>query len=545
MLRTIRVLLILNLFLTPVFSQVNMLSDRQLAYRPGDWIGLSMTRFVTAITLDHETVYFGTTHGTMRYQFFENNWDFPLTESDGIEGQTVRDLAYDPNTAYLWIATEKALNYRQPASLQWYQIDMNRSKMGSVSKIGLTDREVWVKSSEGYFVSGNTGHHFVQSTQETAGQKGVHWGSRRYQENTQNPAHYFVDNSYLFFSEGYLQDTHLRQFDLTQTLRDDFSNLWIGTWGLGGARIEVMTKSMEISPFGLYSPGVRCMAWDDNGLWIAGHETPNSPGGITKWDMEFDDWQYFEAPLIPNLFSHNVNTIAVDIDAVWFGTDFGLSRFDKKRAVWRTWDEHAGIWAENVISLALGDQELWIGTEAGINCMKLPSLFISQVRHKPLIHRRIYFLEMDGNDVWAGTDEGIYLYRRATRKWEYVPCYEGMLVHEVTALSVTEKDVWFGTNDGIAVYNKESKNWDGYLQQHHFNQDVFHTILADDNNVWVGTQNGVLKFVRAENRWHRYTVDDGLLDNDVWWILLEGNYVWFGTGSGVNRFYWNAPYRTD
>jgi ligand-binding sensor domain-containing protein len=304
---------------------------------------------------------------------------------------------------------------------------------------------------------------------------------------------------------------------------------------------------MEVLPFGLYSPDVRCMAWDDDGMWIGGYEMPDIPGGITKWDMETETWQYHEAPLIGNLYSHNVNTIIPGGDkAVWFGTDLGLSRFDRKKRVWRTWDDADGLWSDNVTALTLSDQDLWIGTDAGINRMKLPSLAVSQVRHKSLIHRHIYFLEMDGNDVWAGTDEGIYRYQASTGKWIYVPCYEGMLVHEVTALSVTEQDIWFGTNDGIAVLDKASQTWDGYLKDHHFNaQDFFYTILADDQNVWVGTNNGVLKFVRAESRWHRYTVRDGLMDDAVRWILLEGNYVWFGSRSGINRFYWNAPYRTD
>jgi ligand-binding sensor domain-containing protein len=535
----------LFLFGTTQILMAQMLSDRQIHYHPGDWVSFPMTRFITSVALDHETVYYGTTQGILRYQFYESRWDAPLTTSDGLEGQSIQALTYDPNSGYLWAATDKALNYRLPASDQWFQVLTAGQEGKRILDLGVGSRYVWMQNADGFFRSDRTGISFTRASDEEADADRVDWGDRPYHNDPNNPTFYYLDNSFLFFSEGYIQDTRLRRYDLTQILPDDFSNLWLCTWGLGASQVELQTQWLTLMSFGLYMPDVRVMAWDGAGMWIGGVTPENMEGGITWWDMESDAWRYYEAPFIPNLCSHDVQAIAVGDEEVWFGTRLGLARYDKRKDAWKSWNVHSGLWSEEITSLTTDGKTLWIGTSAGINRMALPGQAITQERTKGLIHRHIYFLEMDGEDVWAGTDEGIYHYVSSKQTWEYVPGYEGMIVRDVRALSVADQDIWFGTDDGVASLDRKSGAWTGYPMNLFFQNDVFNTILADEENVWVGTNRGVLKFKRSENRWRRFTVEDGLLDNAVRWILLEGNYVWFGTAQGLTRFYWNAPYRTD
>ena len=44
------------------------LPDREIHYRPGDWISYPVTRFITSIALGHQYTYFGTTGGITRYE---------------------------------------------------------------------------------------------------------------------------------------------------------------------------------------------------------------------------------------------------------------------------------------------------------------------------------------------------------------------------------------------------------------------------------------------------------------------------------------------
>jgi len=521
------------------------LSDRQIHYRPGDWISFPVTRFITAIALDHETVYFGSGEGILRYRYYESRWDAPLTVSDGIEGHAVGALAWDPASGYLWAATDRALNYRVPASDRWHQILNAVPLCGEIRDLGVGVRHLWIRGTQGLFRMERGDVLIREATPDEAEDDRADWGDRPYRDTPENPLLLFPEGGMLFFPEGYLQDTRLRKYPLSRILPDDFSNLWIGTRGLGAARAELLTRTLTLIPHGPFMPDVRAMAWDGGGMWIGGVASREREGGITWWDMESGDWVYFEAPFNADLRSHDVAAIAAGDGAVWFGTRQGLSRYDKQKNAWRTWTVGDGLWSDAVTTLALSEKTLWVGTSLGINEIALPGLTMRRVREKPLVHRRIHFMEPDGDDVWAGTDEGIYRYMSREKRWEYVPGYEGMLVRNVTALSVTDSDIWFGTDDGVAVLDRKTGRWEGYPMDLFFDGDVFNVLLADAENVWAGTNRGVLKFKRAENRWRRFTVADGLLDDAVRWILLEQNHVWFGTARGLTRFYWNAPYRTD
>jgi hypothetical protein len=405
---------------------------------------------------------------------------------------------------------------------------------------------LWLKSSTG-LKKGNSrgGGAFWPGTEQEEAADGVRWFGHHDGDGGGRPDFLFMDDGYTFFQEGYIQDFDLRQFDITETYEDDFFNLWVGTWGLGGGVADVKSSFLELIPFGLFTSEVDAMAWDDEGMWIAGRHSPDDPGGITWWNMDREAWDYFEAPFITSLRSDIVNAIVADTTFVWFGTVEGLARYDKDRDAWRMFGIHNNLWDNDVTSVALGRNKLWIGTASGINRIQLPGMSIEQVRDKRLIHRYIHHLEVDGDDVWTGTDRGLFHFIAETNQWEYVPGYAGMVDLEVTAVSVWNHEVWMGTDDGIQMLDERTNQWRGFPAMHYPTGGMIHNILADSGDVWFGMEEGVLKFHKRENRWRRFTVQDGLADDSVRWILLDGDYVWFGTSRGLTKFYWNAPHRID
>ena len=54
------------------------------AYEQGDWITYSATRFIRYVSLGNTTVYFASTGGIKRYNFFTNQWNYPWTVSNGL-----------------------------------------------------------------------------------------------------------------------------------------------------------------------------------------------------------------------------------------------------------------------------------------------------------------------------------------------------------------------------------------------------------------------------------------------------------------------------
>ena len=536
-----------GLFLLLVVCRIEAqeILDRTIHYRPGDWISYPVTRFVTSIALGHQYTYFGTTGGISRYDFYSHRWEHPFTVSDGLEDDRIRVVAYDFETGTLWCATEVGLSYWITSAEEWRNLSYQRLGVDPVTSIGSGKKYLWLESSGKIYRGDRTATIFWKATQEEEAEDDVQWNGSRAENGGESLPDLFAQGGYVYSLDGFIQDVELRQFHITKTFQDAFLNLWLGTWGLGGGVADMRTSYLELLPYGPYSSEVDFMAWDEEGMWMGGRRSPGDPHGITWWDMERNEWIYFEATFLSGLRSDEVSSIAPDMRFVWFGTHEGLARYDKDKDAWRVYSVHDNLWSNRVTSVVRGEGVLWVGTESGINRILLPAVAVEQIRDKRLTHAWIYQLEVDGRNVWAGTDRGIFWYADETAEWEYIPGYGGILGQNVTAISVWEDEVWFGKDDGVEVYDKKSNSWRGFPEAHYPTGGIINTILADSGAVWVGTEEGILKYLKRENRWRRFTTYDGLLDNSVRWILLDGDYVWLGTGRGLTRFYWNAPYRTD
>jgi ligand-binding sensor domain-containing protein len=520
--------------------------DREIQYRTGDWVSYPVMRFATSIDMDQNTIYVGSTGGIARWNFFQKKWDAPYTRSDGLNDDQVRLLAFDFNTSCLWCATDGGLNVRLPGSEQWRQIPIGNDGAMPVSSLGIGRNYVWVQSRDAFFKTGHTGDAFSSSTAGEAEQDGVQWRGKMKAPIDGLPPNLFMDNGYLFNPEGVIIDKELRRYDVTAAVRDEFKNLWITSWGLGMGWADFNTFRLRMLPHGLYAPDVQAMAWDEGGMWIGGLHAGSASGGITHWDTDADEWNYFEARYTSQLTNDEVTAVVADTDAVWFGTTDGLVRYDKRGDAWRSWSVLQNLWSNSIRCVALGSGALWVGTDYGVNRISLPELSVDRMQDERLNHRRIYDIKTEGDFVWAGTDRGVYRYSRSQDKWDYLNGYAGMPVLEVTAVSVWRNEVWFGTDMGVEMLDKTTGEWSGFPENLYPTDGWINVVAADSDVVWVGMEGGgAAKYLKSENRWRVFTTADGLLDNSVRDILIDGDTVWFGTAKGLTRFYWNAPYRRD
>ncbi len=530
-----------------LFSYLNsqQLTEREIHYRPGDWISYPVTRFVTSIALGHRFAYFGTTGGIARYNFFSGRWEHPFTVSDGMEDDHVYIIEYDFRTSFLWCVTESGISFLNPASMEWRNVLYRDIGIFSIPLIGIGKSFVWLKSGKRFYRSDPVSGIFIDATFQEAREDSVVWKSTSSQKPKDLLPLFSMERGYIFDPQGIIYDNHMRAFRVTSMQQDSFDNLWIGTWGIGCGVADIKSSFLRLLSYGPFSSHIDAMVWDDGRMWMGGACSTDGQKGITLWDPVRGDWKYFEAKFITELRTDEVTSVAADTEFVWFGTEGGLAIFKKSDETWRFFDLFDNLWSDRVTCLALGEEKLWIGTESGINVLSLIEGRIKRVREDRLSHIRIFQIAVDGDDVWAGTEIGLFHYISSRKEWEHLRGFDAAAARIFSALSIWEEEVWCGTDDGIQVYYKSQNRWDGFPSSYFSNFSFVHSIVADSENVWAGTDGGVWKYVKSEDRWRRFTVDDGLLDNRVNWILLDGDYIWFGTDRGLTRFYWNAPYRKD
>ena len=285
-------------------------------YQQGDWITYSTTRFIRNISIGERYVYFATTGGITRYNFFSNKWDFPWTISNGLADNNISLVAKDSNTGFLWCTHELGISYLEPASQLWFNFfydEIGFDYNDYVTSIGFgDDRQIYlVTASNKWMVSDNTSANFHTISQPT-NDDFIKWYGANEKNNSELP-YMFMPGGYLFDERGkFIDDLNLRHFQITCWVTDPWQNLWIGTWGLGAGHGDLTTTRLELLRYGLWDEAVDAIEQDGDALWIGGVQSPSQKGGVTEWIIPGEQPNYYETYLLTGFDNDQISSIAVD-----------------------------------------------------------------------------------------------------------------------------------------------------------------------------------------------------------------------------------------
>jgi ligand-binding sensor domain-containing protein len=522
-------------------------------YQQGDWITYAVTRFVRSIAIGEEYIYFATTGGITRYNFFRNQWDFPWTTSNGLASNDIYLVAKDLNTGYLWCSTDNAVCCLETSSQLWknsYLDEFGGNASDKIASIGFGNGQVYLVSERGqWFSSGSVSTMFntVSPVQDT--NQSIIWYGAKQVKKISLP-HFWLADGYQFNQNNLsILNSDLQNYEITDWVQDPWQNLWLATWGLGAAKGSTVTMNMDLLPFGLFDQSVNAIGIDDKELWIGGIQQNSSQSGITRWLIPGGAPIYFENYLLTGFNNGEISAIVPDGNIIWFGTHNGLTRYDIRRNSWRTFTIANNLVSNWINDIAVDDNAVWIATDQGLSRLnkaaaRLDSIKISNVLYSTLRGREIYDLEISGDNLWAGTEVGLFVYEKLQNKGSFYSSVADPVSSPVYALSFIDDELWYGTDQGVSAFNiltGERFNPPAHYQ----NNLEINKILAAKDAVWIATDQGVFKYDRNGERWVQFTVEDGLPTDKVNAIYLDDNYIWFGTDAGLTRFYWNAPYRLD
>ncbi len=487
-------------------------------YREGDWVSYSVFRYITSIAMDFDHVYFGTTGGMTRYDRYEKKWDRPFTISNGLPDNWIRNVAYDPDRDEIWVDTYAGPAMYQPVFGEW--------------------------SSEFDFPK-----HLTESDTSHL-----------------NLPNFFMEFGLTHLPDRYIMDSNLDQYKITDYLKGDFDDLWIATWGLGAGVASLRHLQLKMLKFGLYDKDVKAILIDRDDMWFGGSSFFYRSQGITRYDRKTGTWNYYSAPYTSSLVSNQVNAIEADKKFVWFGTEDGLARFNKKKNSWKSYNTFRGLPDNEVSALGEDGDILWIGTRLGLAFYNAKKDSIRKVNDPLLKGIYIYSILADSHFVWVGTERGVYALDKIKKTWYRFSTPDNLLFGQVRSIakyfsedslhsgfqdSVVTKtysgkdEIWFGTDMGILGYNPVTNERMVYQSKIDFPEVNVIKLVCDKRYVWVATGNGVLRLDKKHQLWTRYTTEDGLLDDFVQDLVLDEDYIWFGTPQGVTRFFWNNPRLRD
>lgn len=139
-------------------------------------------------------------------------------------------------------------------------------------------------------------------------------------------------------------------------------NLLIGTER--GVFLKKDNRFENISdPDGDFNFGVAAIFVDDDALWFGTRRK-----GVDVYYPDDLEWKEY---LYPTPISGEwVFSISGDEDYVWVGTNNGISRYNKKLKMWKTFNETDGLIDNEVRTLYVEKNYIWLGTKEGVTRFK-------------------------------------------------------------------------------------------------------------------------------------------------------------------------------
>jgi hypothetical protein len=469
-------------------------------YDPGDWVNYTIFKYVTSVAADHSVVYFGTTGGIIRYDFFANKWLDPLTTTDGMPSNFVEKIAYEPVYNELWVLTRAGSARYSLAFESWY-------------------------------LESDFPDHLVIND----------WQPRRF--GTLFPPFGYD------YMDGNIIDDHLRKFPITAAYEDEFYHLYAGTWGMGVVVIDSRHLNLELMPFGPYNYNISKVVRTEDFLWL-GNDYSQYERGITRYSLKSKNWEYFEPQYTWGLGSSEITSGISLGQYTWLGTAAGLVRIDNNNS-FNNYDTFSRLPSENVLSLAEYGGFIYIGTDDGLGILAASGTVPDSLFKSPLPEnyrlrgQRINDLLVLKNSLYIATDNGVYMFNSDKSEFRELDTPTSDLAYGANDIFTDGKNIYFAARFGVVVVDSETDTASMATDHSLSDRWRIYQLYSDTNYIWAATSEGLWRYKKSDESTYLYTRLDGLPTDDINSLVNDGDYLWLGTRKGLIRFMWNSPGRGD
>jgi ligand-binding sensor domain-containing protein len=146
----------------------------------------------------------------------------------------------------------------------------------------------------------------------------------------------------------------------------------------------------------------------------------------------------------------------------------------------------------------------------------------------------IYSVLVDGDRIWAGTENGLAVYEN--HAWKTYTTKDGLAHRAVLSLALDKRtgDVWAGTMGGLSRVS--AGRIDSFTQLNSgLSNDVVYGVSVEGENVWVATAAGACHLNLRTSQWSLYNErNTPMIEIWVYGVSATPTKVYFGVwGSGV------------
>lgn len=214
-----------------------------------------------------------------------------------------------------------------------------------------------------------------------------------------------------------------------------------------------------------------------------------------------------------------------------------------------------GLPNNHVFAVLVDGDRVWAGTENGL-ALYADRHWKTYTTADGLAHRAVLSLALDKRtgDVWAGTMGGLSRISGG-RINTYTQLNSGLSNDVVYGVSVEGEHVWVATAAGACMLNLKTGQWSLYNERNTPMQEIWvYGVFATPTKVYFAVWgSGLLEYDQRSGRWDNYNdpdgenemvlfKDQGLIHEIVTSVTYVDNIVWAATYFGDSRYdgrYWH------
>jgi hypothetical protein len=247
---------------------------------------------------------------------------------------------------------------------------------------------------------------------------------------------------------------------------------------------------------------VNKMVIDQTILWLA------TDDGVIRFDI--GSQKSTKLTMDDGLPSQRVSTVAYDDQYVWFGTNKGLVRYRKTDRALKVYDEGNGLPSKTVTYSVTIGRQVWFGTRAGIAVYN-PDVdgFRAFGEADGMASGDVAEVFQFGADIWCRTDVGLSRFRIQQRVFNNFPMTL-MGAQQIRVMTIDGENMWLGTDNGLWLFEGASDAIRIFPQQDALGSKMIVGVEIGDSYLYFTTDKEILQYNKRTLAIRRFTAAERL-----------------------------------
>lgn len=204
-------------------------------------------------------------------------------------------------------------------------------------------------------------------------------------------------------------------------------------------------------------------------------------GTPSVYDYDVKHWTSADG-----LSSNSVRAVTRDnLGYVWFGTLYGLNRFDGQDFDVFTTDAYPKL-ASNTVTRLLTDTRgmIWLGTKAGLSVLDPNTLRFERL---PIFSEVTAILEVAPGEIWVAADQLFSIIDGKVNRVDHIKSV-------VSQITQAESDIWVASSDSL--YQRSSDgNWQQFALPLELVQNPIYALAVTASGTYIGGESGLYRLL--------------------------------------------------